>query len=173
MIDHASGWHDQGGGDLRSLHVYFRRIRPERAWRTERRAIVVSEYGGYSLRLPGHEFGPREFGYRRYRTIDDLTDAFVALHRIEVGPAVDAGLSGYVYTQLSDVEDELNGLVTADRTVLKLRADRVREVNAELAARFATAVAPASTASPTASPVAPTESPFEPEVQDAPHHRRA
>lgn len=173
VIDHASGWHDQGGGDLRSLHAYFRRIRPERAWRTERRAIVVSEYGGYSLRLPGHEFGPREFGYRRFRTIDDLTDAFVALHRNEVGPAVDAGLSGYVYTQLSDVEDELNGLVTADRTVLKLRADRVREVNVELAARFAAAVAPASTAAATAAPVLPTESPFEPEVQDAPHHRRA
>lgn len=143
VIDHASGWHDQGGGDLRSLHVYFRKVRPERGWRRERRAIVVSEYGGYSLRLPGHEFGPREFGYRRYAGVDELTDAFVALHRDEIAPAIDAGLGGYVYTQLSDVEDELNGLLTADRTVRKLHADRVREVNAELAARFAKAVAPA------------------------------
>ncbi len=166
IVDHASGWHDQGGGDLKSLHVYFRRLRPGRSWRRERRAIVVSEYGGYSLRLPGHEFGPREFGYRRYRTIDELTEAFARLHRDEIGPAIDAGLGGYVYTQLADVEDELNGVFTADRTVLKLRAERVRAVNAELAARFARAVGPA--------PAAPARADHpDRKAPDASHHRRA
>lgn len=172
VVDHASGWHDQGGGDLKSLHVYFRRLRPGRSWRRERRAIVVSEYGGYSLRLPGHEFGPREFGYRRYRTIDELTEAFAALHRDEIAPAIDAGLGGYVYTQLADVEDELNGVLTADRTVVKLRADRVRAVNAELAARFAAAVAAPATTAPgaTGADRAPVT---DRKAQDAPHHRRA
>lgn len=137
VIDHASGWHDQGGGDLKSLHVYFRRVRPRRSWGGDGRAVVVSEYGGYSLRLPGHEFGDREFGYRRYDTIEALTDAFVRLHREEVLPAIEAGLSGIVYTQLSDVEDELNGLLTFDRTVAKVDPAAVRRVNAELAAEFA------------------------------------
>ncbi|MFF2493835.1 glycoside hydrolase family 2 protein [Agromyces sp. NPDC058064] len=136
VIDHASGWHDQRGGDLESLHVYFRKLKPKRSWGRDGRAVVVSEYGGYSLRLPGHEFGPREFGYRRYRSIDALTDGFVELHRDEVLPAIGAGLSGIVYTQLSDVEDELNGLLTADRTVVKVDADRVRGVLDELFAEF-------------------------------------
>ncbi|MFE6964503.1 glycoside hydrolase family 2 protein [Agromyces sp. NPDC057679] len=151
IVDHASGWHDQRGGDLESLHVYFRKLKPGRRWGRDGRAVVVSEYGGYSLRLPGHEFGPREFGYRRYRSIDALTEGFVELHRSEVLPAIAAGLSGIVYTQLSDVEDELNGLLTADRTVVKVDADRVRDVIGELFAEFAAVTAPA-----VASPTAPT-----------------
>ncbi|MCX7521813.1 glycoside hydrolase family 2 [Microbacterium sp. STN6] len=136
LVDHASGWHDQGGGDLRSLHVYFRRIRPRRSWGRDGRAVVISEYGGYSLRLPGHEFGDREVGYRRLASIAALTEAFVELHRDQVLPAIDAGVTGVVYTQLSDVEDEVNGLLTADRTVLKLTAESVRQVNRELVERF-------------------------------------
>jgi hypothetical protein len=160
IIDHASGWHDQRAGDLRSLHVYFRRIRPRRSWRRDGRAVVVSEYGGYSLRLPGHEFGPREFGYRRYTDPDAFTEAYVELHRREVLPAIAAGLSGTIYTQLSDVEDELNGLLTADRTLVKADADRVREVNAELHARFTEATAP-------------NPAPTTREDADAPHDLRA
>ncbi|MFF1875719.1 hypothetical protein ACFVXD_43500, partial [Kitasatospora herbaricolor] len=136
VIDHASGWHDQGGGDLRSLHVYFRRIRPARRWGRDGRAVVVSEYGGYSLRLAGHEFSAREFGYRKLSSREAFSAAFAALHRDEVLPAVTAGLSGIVYTQLADVEDELNGLLTADRTILKADAATVRAVNREIADHF-------------------------------------
>ena len=139
VIDHASGWHDQGGGDLRSLHVYFRRIRPGKNWGRDGRAVVVSEYGGYSLRLAGHEFSEREFGYRRLASREEFSAAYAALHRDEVLPAIAAGLSGIVYTQLADVEDELNGLLTADRTVVKADADIVRTVNRELAEHFALA----------------------------------
>lgn len=153
VVDHASGWHDQRGGDLESLHVYFRRLKPRRRWGRDGRAVVVSEYGGYSLRLPGHEFGPREFGYRRYRSVEALTEGFVALHRDEVLPAIGAGLSGIVYTQLSDVEDELNGLLTADRTVVKVDADRVRDVLGELFAEFGAVAAPTGTS---ATPTRPT-----------------
>ncbi|GAB3574273.1 glycoside hydrolase family 2 [Leifsonia lichenia] len=142
VIDHASGWHDQGGGDLRSLHVYFRRIRPGRRWGGDGRAVVVSEYGGYSLRLAGHEFSSREFGYRKLASRAAFSAAFAALHRDDVLPAIDAGLSGIVYTQLADVEDELNGLLTADRTVVKADAATVRAVNQELAERFALVAQP-------------------------------
>jgi beta-galactosidase/beta-glucuronidase len=136
LVDHASGWHDQRGGDFRSLHIYFRRLRSKRSWGRDGRAVVVSEYGGYSLRLPGHAFSAREFGYRRLPTVQAFTDAFLALHRDEVLPAIGAGLSGLVYTQLADVEDELNGLLTADRTVVKADADAVRRMNRTLAEEF-------------------------------------
>ncbi len=66
-VDHASGWHDQGAGDLTSLHVYFRSFRvPRRRRGTSQRALALTEYGGYSLRLPEHSTTTREFGYRRY-----------------------------------------------------------------------------------------------------------
>ncbi|MFG1945790.1 glycoside hydrolase family 2 protein [Nonomuraea sp. NPDC048826] len=129
-VDHASGWHDQGAGDLRSLHVYFRRFRVPR--RRDRRVLVLSEYGGYSLRVDGHTFNDRTFGYRRYDTSDRLGAAFARLHADQIVPAIPRGLSATVYTQLSDVEDELNGLLTYDREVMKLSEDLVRAVNLRL-----------------------------------------
>jgi beta-galactosidase/beta-glucuronidase len=124
VVDHASGWHDQGGGDLVSRHVYGRRFRVPR--RRDRRALVLSEYGGHSLRVAGHVWDDaKDFGYGRERTADDLAAGFAALHEA-LAARVPEGLSGTVYTQLSDVEDELNGLLTYDREVLKVDEDVVR-----------------------------------------------
>ncbi|PPL17485.1 glycoside hydrolase family 2 protein [Microterricola pindariensis] len=132
-IDHASGWHDQGGGDLTSLHVYFRRFRmPRRQPETAARAVVVSEYGGYSHRLPGHSVSAREFGYKRFKDATSLTAAFVRLHERELIPALEEGLAATVYTQLSDVEDETNGVLSYDRRVVKLDEAAVQAVNARL-----------------------------------------
>ena len=130
MIDHASGWHDQGAGDLRSLHVYFRRFRTPRSVRLRRepRVLALTEYGGYALPVPGHVWGEGSFGYRKMRTTEDLLTAFERLHDDQLVPAVRQGLAAIVYTQVSDVEDELNGLLTYDREVTKLPADRVRAV---------------------------------------------
>lgn len=124
-VDHASGWHDQGGGDIHSLHVYFRRFRMPR--RRDPRPLVLSEYGGYNLRVDGHTWGSKNFGYRRTRDPADLLRRFTSLHTDQIAPAVPAGLCGIVYTQLTDVEDELNGLLTYDR-VDKLERAAVREV---------------------------------------------
>ncbi|MFN8126209.1 MAG: glycoside hydrolase family 2 TIM barrel-domain containing protein [Candidatus Nanopelagicales bacterium] len=133
QIDHASGWHDQGGGDLTSLHVYFRPFRvPRRRRATRHRVLALTEYGGYSRRLPEHSVSEREFGYRRYGSAAELSDAFRRLHERQLVPAVPRGLGATVYTQLSDVEDETNGLLTYDRRVLKFPADVVREVTAAL-----------------------------------------
>ncbi|MFI6795753.1 glycoside hydrolase family 2 protein [Streptosporangium canum] len=131
-VDHASGWHDQGGGDLKSLHVYFRRFRVPRRRRGDRRVLVLSEYGGYNLRVDGHAFNDKDFGYRRYGSAEQLGEAFSRLHTEQIVPAIRRGLSATVYTQLSDVEDELNGLLTYDRETLKLPAELVRSVNALL-----------------------------------------
>lgn len=131
-IDHASGWHDQGAGDLHSLHVYFRAFRVKNSWAADRRALALTEYGGYSLALAGHRWGPRTFGYKKYRSEAELEAAFVRLHEREILPAVMRGLAATVYTQLSDVEDEVNGLVTYDRRVAKVPVATVREINRKL-----------------------------------------
>ena len=135
QVDHASGWHDQGAGDITSLHVYFRRFRvPRRRRATAHRVLALTEYGGYSQRLPDHSASEREFGYRRYATSDGLATAFGDLHRKQIVPAVPKGLAATVYTQLSDVEDETNGLLTYDRRELKIPADVVREATSALKA---------------------------------------
>lgn len=130
-IDHASGWHDQWIGDIRSLHVYFRpyRFHPDRLGR----AVVLSEFGGYNFRVNGHCFSDKDFGYKRFETAEALLKAYRDLYRNQILPARRKGLCAAVYTQLTDVEDELNGLISYDRKVIKLPTERVREINEELA----------------------------------------
>lgn len=130
LIDHASGWHDQGAGDFQSLHIYFRPFRSPR--RRDRRALALSEFGGYSLPVEGHRSTTREFGYRRYRTAEELLDAVEHLWVRELAPAVADRLVAFVYTQVSDVEDEVNGLTTDDREVVKVPIDRMRQLNEAL-----------------------------------------
>ena len=144
-VDHASGWHDQGAGDVVSRHVYFRPYRLSRADAADPRAAVLSEYGGYSYRVPGHTWSDKEFGYRRFRDRDAFERAYLRLQHEQVGPAVDDGLAAFVHTQLADVEEETNGLMTYDRRVLKVDADAVRTSNLRLRARHdaAAGVAPA------------------------------
>ncbi|GAB4000001.1 glycoside hydrolase family 2 protein [Nocardioides marmoraquaticus] len=134
LVMQASGWVDQGGGDLRSFHSYlhpFTMPTPQRG-RAGRRPVVLSEYGGYSLRVPGHVWSRHEFGYRRLDDAEALTEAYAELVTAMTDQAR-AGLAAAVYTQLSDVEDEDNGLWTWDREVLKIPAERVRALNAALA----------------------------------------
>jgi beta-galactosidase/beta-glucuronidase len=132
-IDHASGWHDQGAGDVTSRHVYVKPFRLPRVPRSRRhRALALTEYGGYSWSVPGHSASAHEYGYRRYSSAEDLAQAFTALHTEQVVPAVPEGLAATVYTQLSDVEDETNGLLTFDRRVQKIPDEIVQAVTAAL-----------------------------------------
>jgi hypothetical protein len=136
-VNHVSGWIDQGGGDVKSFHSYLRPFRlPARLRRRrEKRVYALTEYGGYSLRVEGHDWSTREFGYRHFDTAEELADGFAALHRDQIEPALDSGLAATAYTQLSDVEDELNGLLTWDREVLKIPAEIVRDTLARLRLR--------------------------------------
>jgi hypothetical protein len=146
IVDHASGWHDQGAGDVWSLHVYLRPFRVPRRRRSERRVLALTEYGGYDLDATGRH--PRGFGYRHFEDAAALGDAFIRLHHDELATAVRRGLSAAVYTQLSDVEDELNGLLTYDRETLKLPEDVVRRALAPLREAFGEAPDPVPETSP-------------------------
>ena len=130
-IDHASGWYDQRIGDLRSLHVYFKPYR----YQTDKlgRATILSEFGGYNLKVSGHCFNEDEYGYKKLQNPEALWTAYEKLYRTEILPAVAQGLSASVYTQLTDVEDELNGVMTYDRAVVKLPKDRLSALNQEIA----------------------------------------
>ena len=133
LVDEASGWFDQGGGDVHSLHNYFYplRIRPQK------RTVALSEYGGIAWPMPGHEPPRKTYGYSTAKDRQELTARYKKLQLKTVLPQLEKGLSALVYTQLTDVEDEVNGLFTYDRTAIKPDANAVRSVNAALAAEFA------------------------------------
>lgn len=130
VIDHASGWYDQGGGDVQSMHKY---ILPIRMRKPDHRAFVITEFGGYSQKEEGHMWNPKKaFGYLMFKDKASLTAAYGKLMKKQVIPLVEKGLSGTIYTQVSDVENEVNGIYTYDRAVLKLEEDTVIALNKQL-----------------------------------------
>ena len=139
LVDEASGWFDQGGGDVHSLHNYFYplRIRPQK------HTVALSEYGGIAWPMPGHEPPHKTYGYGTAKDRQELTARYKKLQLKTVLPQLEKGLSALVYTQLTDVEDEVNGLFTYDRAAVKPDANAVRSVNAALAAEFARVTNPA------------------------------
>ncbi len=112
-VDHASGWFDQGGGDVRSVHNYFRPLTVE----IERRAFVISEYGGANCTVGGHSMSEEIYGYE---TLDETEFPKHFREQMDqIRSLVQEGLAGAVYTQVSDIEEETNGLLTYDRKVRK------------------------------------------------------
>lgn len=133
FVDHASGWHDQGGPEFKSIHKYILPVHAPTARRTAGRPIVLSEYGGYSWNIVEHAWNPkRSFGYIMFKNSEKLSAAYKRLHESQVIPLINKGLCATVYTQVSDVEFEVNGIYSYDRKILKLDADTVRAVNAKL-----------------------------------------
>ena len=130
FCDHASGWYDQKGPDFRSVHKY---IMPVILPKYDNRPIVLSEYGGYSSKIEGHVWNwEKSFGYQMYADKDKLTEAYRKLHEKQIIPNIKNGLSATVYTQVSDVEFEVNGMLTYDREIVKLHEDVVKEINEKL-----------------------------------------
>ena len=130
FCDHASGWYDQKGADFRSMHKY---ILPVILPKYDGRPIVLSEYGGYSHNIEGHVWNfSKSFGYQMYNSKDALTKAYRNLHEKQIIPNIKKGLSATVYTQVSDVEFEVNGMLSYDRELVKLHEDVVRELNEKM-----------------------------------------
>ena len=118
LIDHASGWYDQKGGDFKSVHNYFHPLiyKPDKRDRT----VILSEFGGYACYIPEHSYSPMLYGYRIYTNTTDLEAALRRLYSEDIMMLKKQGVSAVVYTQLSDIEDEVNGLFTYDRKVCKI-----------------------------------------------------
>ncbi len=116
LIDHASGWFDQGIGDFESIHNYFHPLKVK----PKNRAVIFSEIGGYACYIMEHSFSWKVYGYKIFLTKEDFDAAYQRLYRLELAKLSKQGLSAVVYTQLSDVEDEVNGLLTYDRKVCKV-----------------------------------------------------
>lgn len=134
LVDHTSGWFDQGGGDFQSWHIYFKKLkRPP----SDRRAFAITEFGGYNLKVPTHMWDEtRQFGYRFLGTREELTEAYLSLLEKELKPLIAQGLAVAIYTQTTDVEIEINGFLTYDRKVEKMDAQKIREAHTSLLADF-------------------------------------
>lgn len=131
IIDSVSGWHDQGADktELLSLHTYYTPLRVPK----DSRPVVLSEFGGYSMKVDGHIFAEdKEFGYKKFQTEEALVSALQTLFLDKLKPLIGKGLCASIYTQVSDVEEEINGLVTYDRKVVKVPVEKMRAINDEI-----------------------------------------
>ena len=129
IYDATSGWFAQNDSDVNSHHIYFKKAKIN-DFKT--RPVVLSEFGGYSYREDGHLFGEANYGYSLYKTREEFENALTRLYEEEIFPLAKSGISALVYTQISDVEDETNGLISYDRECLKANCERVRAVMNEL-----------------------------------------
>ncbi len=122
FIDSASGWFDVGCGDFVSEHNYFRKleVHPD-----GKRAFILSEYGGYACHVEGHSAVDEVYGYKTYTNPEELNKAFWSMMTSSVEPLIEKGLCAAVYTQVSDIEEEVNGLWTYDRKVCKIHKNCV------------------------------------------------
>ena len=117
FIDSTSGWFRRKMTDVDSRHVYFKPIKLTAG----NKPLVLSEFGGYSYKPQGHVFNTEStYGYGKFKDAEEFTAAVAALYEQQVLPAVQAGLCAAIYTQVSDIEDETNGILTYDRKVCKL-----------------------------------------------------
>jgi len=129
LVDNASGWQDRGVGDVHDDHKYPGPTAPKNE---ESRAAVLGEFGGLGMPLKGHTWqDEKNWGYRKYTTREELTDAYLELLR-KLRPLIRDGLSAAVYTQTTDVETEVNGLMTYDRALIKMDARKITEANKSL-----------------------------------------
>jgi len=129
-IDHASGWHDQGTGDFKSYHIYYKkfRMKPDK----KNRVQALTEFGGYSCPTEEHMATEKLFGYKMCKNKTELSSAVAELYENEVIPKIKQGLAATVYTQVSDIEEEINGLFTYDRAELKIDPDVLKRINAKM-----------------------------------------
>lgn len=124
LVDSTSGWFAQTKNDFDSEHIYFRL----KQLKAQKRPLFISECGGYKLMNREHFFGNKEYGYGTCKDSADLTNRIVQMYEKMILPSIKDGVCGCVYTQVSDVEDEINGLYTYDRAVCKVEKEKLLEI---------------------------------------------
>jgi hypothetical protein len=130
FVDSTSGWFHQSRSDVDSLHIYFGKLRLGK----QRLPQLLSEFGGFVWKLSDHSFNTEKtYGYRIYKTQRDFINGLQQLYGSLI-PLAEQGLCGAIYTQVSDVEDETNGLFTFDRAVLKVSPEELKAFAGQLQA---------------------------------------
>ena len=115
IFDTTSGWFDKKATDTKSIHNYFFKLKVPKT----NKIVILSEYGGYGLKIHDHSFNEDKiYGYKNFSSKEELKVALDELFA-KIEKLKKQGLAGAVYTQLSDIEDEVNGLVTYDREIIK------------------------------------------------------
>ena len=128
FIDSTSGWFRGKKTDVESLHIYFKKLKTVKS----EKPMVISEFGGYVLKVEDHIFNPyKEYGYKTLKDKEAFNNALIDLFENQLLPLVKKGVCASVYTQVSDVEDEINGLVTYDRKVKKFD-HKLKEINGRI-----------------------------------------
>jgi hypothetical protein len=128
-VDCASGWTDRGVGDVHDIHSY---PGPATPLVEEKRAIVLGEFGGLGIPIKGHTWhDEKSWGYRSFKTSEELTDAYLVLIE-NLRSLIGGGLCAAVYTQTSDVEVEVNGMMTYDRAMIKMDEGKITAANRRL-----------------------------------------
>ncbi|MCU0645644.1 MAG: chitobiase/beta-hexosaminidase C-terminal domain-containing protein, partial [bacterium] len=126
LVNNASGWTDRGVGDVNDIHRYPGPGRPENE---PNRAAVLGEYGGLGLPISDHTWRKeKNWGYRGFQNVEALTSAYEDLTR-KLLPMIDEGLCAAIYTQTTDVEIEVNGLMTYDRAIIKINPETARLIH--------------------------------------------
>jgi beta-galactosidase/beta-glucuronidase len=129
LVNNASGWTDNGVGDVKDIHAYPGPAMPDVE---EKRAVVLGEFGGLGLPVAGHTWQKeKNWGYRSCKTSQELTAAYLGLMN-NLRPLIAKGLSAAVYTQTTDVESEVNGLMTYDREIIKMDAGHLKSSHKSL-----------------------------------------
>ncbi len=130
IVDHASGWHDQGGPEINSMHRY---ILPVTMRKNDGRPFALTEFGGYSRKIENHMWNAKKsFGYIMFKNKDSLTKAYKRLFERQIIPKISKGLCATVYTQVSDVEFEVNGIFTYDRELIKIDENTIKSINEKM-----------------------------------------
>ncbi|MBQ1478311.1 MAG: glycoside hydrolase family 2 [Erysipelotrichaceae bacterium] len=128
LFDSCSGWFETEKSDFDSKHIYFR----NKVLKGRGKLLLLSECGGFSRRIEGHADKEKTYGYGKTDSEEALTEAILSMHEKMTIPSIYNGLCGVIMTQVSDVEEEINGLFTYDRKVCKVNKEKIREANERL-----------------------------------------
>ena len=129
LYDSTSGWFAQKKNDFDSLHVYFGNLQPQPA----ERPMFISEFGGCAYPVENHLYAKyASYGYGNCKNADEVTEKVWEAYRTTILPVIEKGCCGAVYTQLSDVEDEINGFYTYDRKVCKVNTEEMQKLRKEI-----------------------------------------
>ena len=129
LYDSTSGWFHQTKNDFDSRHVYYGDLQPQ----PKKRPLFLSEFGGCAYAVPEHYYAKyASYGYGGCQNSDDVSKKVREAYDRTILPVIEKGACGSIYTQLSDVEEEINGFYTYDRKVCKVNKEEMLRLRKEI-----------------------------------------